>query len=268
LIGVGSPYQGAQRTGDLLRLNQYNLKTAYLVGADGPQSSVARDFELSTNRRFLLGVEAEFEGVRGIEPDRLHCFIDSKLAPGYIGWAIPGVGGITQVGLACRRPYRPDLRRFIRKLESRFDFSGARVVSKRGGLIPVGGRVLRFSAPNVVLVGDAAGVVSPLTAGGIHNALESGWIAGHAIADHLLDGGIQPGRMLAMQYPSFFWKRWLRRGLDFDPPNAFYNWTLATPVMRTLARLIYFHKRGLWSTQHGARSSGARGASPPIEGDP
>ena len=249
LIGPGSQYHGAQRSGNLLRLNQYGLKTAYLVGADGPQSTVAREFGLSINRHFVLGVEAELQDVRGIEPDRLHCFVDSELAPGYIGWAIPGVGGITQIGLACRRPYRPNLRAFIRKLEAVFDFSAARAVGKRGGLIPVGGRVSRFSAPNVLLVGDAAGLVSPLTAGGIHNALESGWHAGHAIADHILDGGVDPGRVLAARYPSFFWKRWLRRSFDFDPPNALYDWTLSTPLMRSVARLIYFHKRGLWSAQ-------------------
>jgi digeranylgeranylglycerophospholipid reductase len=249
LIGPGSAYCGAERSGDGLRLHQYGLKTAYLVGADGPQSMVARDFGLSTNSRFLLGLEAELQGVSGLEPDRLHCFVDSKLAPGYIGWAIPGVGGITQIGLACRRPYRPDLRAFIHKLEGLFDFSAARVQSKRGGLIPVGGRVSRFSAPNVLLIGDAAGLVSPLTAGGIHNALESGWYAGHAIADHILDGGVDPGRTVAARYPSFFWKRWLRRGLDCDPPNVVYDWALSTPMMRSLARLIHFHKRGLWSAQ-------------------
>jgi flavin-dependent dehydrogenase len=249
LIGPGSAYYGAQRAGERLRLNHYGLNTAYLVGADGPQSAVAREFGLSSNRHFLLGVEVELRDVRGVEPDRLHCFVDSKLAPGYIGWAVPGVGGITQVGLACRRPHRPNLRAFIDKLKGVFDFSAAQTVSGRGGVIPVGGRVSRFSARNVLLVGDAAGLVSPLTAGGIHNALESGWYAGHAIADHLLDGGVDPGRALAVRYPSFFWKQWLRRSLDFDPPNALYDWTLSTPVMRHLARLVYFHKRGLWSTQ-------------------
>jgi flavin-dependent dehydrogenase len=249
LIGPGSQYHGAQRSGDFLRLNQYGLKTAYLVGADGPQSNVAREFGLSINRSFLIGVEAELQNVTGIEADRLHCFVDSELAPGYIGWAIPGVGGITQIGLACRRPHRPDLRAFIRKLENVFDLSAARVTAKRGGVIPVGGRVSRFSAPNVLLVGDAAGLVSPLTAGGIHNALESGWYAGHAIADYILDGGVDPGRALAARYPSFFWKRCLRRSFDIDPPNAIYDWTMSTPLMRTVARLIYFHKRGLWSAQ-------------------
>lgn len=36
----------------------------FLVGADGPRSRVAREFGLGVNLEFLVGVEAEFEGVR------------------------------------------------------------------------------------------------------------------------------------------------------------------------------------------------------------
>jgi digeranylgeranylglycerophospholipid reductase len=136
-----------------------------LVGADGPRSSVARAAGLGTNRRFLAGVEAEFVGVRGVQ-ERLHVFLDSQLMPGYIGWVVPGVG-ITQVGLACRADTSPDLGRFLRRVAGLFDFGSAHRVATRGGLIPVGGTVRPFATRDVVLVGDAAGVVSPLTAGGI-----------------------------------------------------------------------------------------------------
>ena len=81
------------------------------------------------NREFLSGVEAELEGVRRVE-ERLHVFLDSRLAPGYIGWVVPGVG-ITQVGLACRAPARPDLDRFIARISSVFDVSLARRVGIR-----------------------------------------------------------------------------------------------------------------------------------------
>jgi flavin-dependent dehydrogenase len=249
LLGIASPYRGCERTGAVLRLKQYGLHTRYLVGADGPRSAVAREFDLGANRDFLVGAELQLQDVRGVDEDFLHCFLDSELAPGYLGWVISGVGGITQVGLASRLPYRPDLRAFMRKLESVFDFSAARVIGKRGGLIPVGGKVKRVSTENVLLVGDAAGLVSPLSAGGIHNALECGWRAGHAVADFLLDGGWEPGRALRPHYPSFTFKRLLRRVFDMRPANALYDWGIATPPLRGLARLIYFHNRGLWSAQ-------------------
>ena len=76
--------------------------TRFIVGADGP--ALARRAGRSAsgrNTQFLFGVEHEYAGVELREPDRLHCFIDRRLAPGYIGWIVAGVG-VVQVGLAGR----------------------------------------------------------------------------------------------------------------------------------------------------------------------
>jgi digeranylgeranylglycerophospholipid reductase len=216
-----------------------------LVGADGPRSSVARAAGLGTNRRFLAGVEAEFVGVRGVQ-ERLHVFLDSQLMPGYIGWVVPGVG-ITQVGLACRADTSPDLGRFLRRVAGLFDFGSAHRVGTRGGLIPVGGTVRPFATRDVALVGDAAGVVSPLTAGGIHTALSSGRAAGGAIADRLLDGGPGLDRALRGVYPRFPWKGMLRRMLDVAPPNTVLELAFDAPGFGPFARTVFFHHRGLFS---------------------
>ena len=215
-----------------------------LVGADGPRSRVARDHRLGTNTEFLAGVEAEFEGVRDVDPDRLHVFLDSDLAPGYIAWVVPGLG-LTQVGLACRRPVRPRLDLLLDRVRRLFDFGRSRQVGVRGGLIPVGGRVDRFAGDDVVLAGDAAGLVSPLTAGGIHTALDSGRRAGLAIAEHLLDGGRPLPWLLADAYPTFFWKRWLRRAIDLRPPNGWIDAAFSSPRFRAVAQAVFFHHRGL-----------------------
>jgi flavin-dependent dehydrogenase len=217
------------------------------VGADGPRSSVARSAGLGANRRFLAGVEAEFEGEVELE-ERLHVFLDSRLAPGYIGWIVPGVG-ITQVGLATRLPARPDLDRFLGRVRSIVDLSGTRRVATRGGLIPVGGTVRPVATPDTVLVGDAAGLVSPLTGGGIHTALRSGHVAALAIANHLLDGGPTPDRVLARAYPTFAGKLPMRAAMDLCPPNALLDRALDNPRFRAVARAVFFHHRGLLSPE-------------------
>src|SRR5262249_36511933 len=138
-------------------LPNLNLQTRILVGADGPQSRVARSFNLGRNQSFLVGVETEYEGVAGVDPNRLHCFLDSQFAPGYIGWVVPGIG-ITQIGLACSQSTKPDLEGFTRKLSKIFDFTRSRIVGRRGGLIPTGGVVKPFFTHHVFLIGDAAGL--------------------------------------------------------------------------------------------------------------
>jgi flavin-dependent dehydrogenase len=249
-IRFGRPFRGAERDGQWLELAGLDRRARYLVGADGPRSAVARKFGLGRNREFLVGVEAEFEGIGGLDPDKLHCFIDPALASGYIAWAVPGVGGIAQIGLACRQPRRPDLAALQKKLARLFDFRSARLVARRGGLIPIGGRVQPYSGQQVLLIGDAAGIVSPLTAGGIHTALESGWRAAHAIADHLIDGGRDPALAVADSYPKFFWKKQFRRLINLPIPAALFDLALATPPLRAFAQSVYFHHRGLLSPQN------------------
>ena len=236
-LRFGHPY----RAGDGAR------NARYLVGADGPRSRVARDFGLGTNREFLVGVEAEYEGVRDLDDDRLHCFLDGQLARGYIGWIVPGYNGVAQIGLACRHPRKPDLAAFLRKIEPVVDMSQARCVGRRGGLIPVGGPVSPMAAGEVLLVGDAAGLVSPLSAGGIHTALDSGWAAAHAIADHLLEDGEAAAPARARVAPTFAAKRALRALFDRGVPDAAFDALLSTRAFTALARSVYFHHRGLAS---------------------
>jgi len=242
----GTAFERARREDGGIVLDSPALRTRYLVGADGARSAVARCFGLGVNRRMLVGVESEYVGIAGVEPDRLHCFLDTELSPGYIGWAVPGVG-ITQIGLAGRLGEKPSADGLAEKLGRVFDFAQARLVERRSGPIPVGGAIRPFHAENVLLVGDAAGLVSPLTAGGIHPAFRYGKRAGQVIADHLRAGGPDPGRVLAREYPRYRWKALLRRALDRDPPNWVYDWTLGAPPMRAFARLVYFHHEGLKS---------------------
>ena len=185
-------FSGAARQAGWLRLAGLDLTTRYLVGADGVRSPVAACFGLGRNRRFLVGVEAAFAGDGGIDGGFLHCFVDHRLAPGYIAWAVPGVG-VIQVGLARTLPGKPDLHGLIEKLRPILDLTAAPRLGLRTGLIPIGGPVRPIATERVLLIGDAAGLVSPMTAGGIHNAFHFGRRAAQAISDHLFDHGPEPG---------------------------------------------------------------------------
>jgi flavin-dependent dehydrogenase len=242
----GCGFAGARRDEAGFQLDPPGIGARYLIGADGARSAVAEHFGLGRNTSWLVGVEAEYEGLSGVDGDRLHCFLDSRIAPGYIAWAVPGVG-VTQVGLACRRRDRPSLQQLTEKLSTLFDFSGARIVERRSGPIPVGGLVRPFAGERVLLVGDAAGLVSPLTAGGIYPAIRFGRRAAAAVADHLGNSGPDPARVLAAQVPRYRWKSWLRCGLGLGPPNWMFDAALGLPPMRAFARLVYFHRKGLKS---------------------
>ena len=231
-------YRGVTREGVSLLLRDSDVTCRFLVGADGARSGVAESFGLDRNRRLLKGVEWEFESLEGVS-DRLHCFIDPECAPGYIGWVVPGVA-TTQVGLALHPDRRADLPGFVAKLDPLFGVSGGTVVEKRGGVIPVGGLLRNFYGERVLLIGDAAGMVSPLTAGGIHHAWRFGKIAGDAIADHLA-GGPHPGDVVRRAYPRLTWKHAARWGYDHLPVAwALEAGLLTRSVFRSVADKVFF----------------------------
>jgi len=94
-------------------------------------------------------------------------------------------------------------------------------------------------------VGDAAGMVSPLTAGGIHKALELGGLAGHAIADHLRNAAPDPAQVLATAAPQYRCKKWLRRCANRGVPNQLLEGVFTNSMFQRFAQLVFFHHRGL-----------------------
>jgi flavin-dependent dehydrogenase len=201
-----------------------------------------------------------------VDPDHLHVFLDTRIAPGYIAWVVPGVHH-TQVGLAVHRGRKADLGALVAKVSRLFCFKNAKVVAQRGGLIPIGGPVSPLGGPGVMLIGDAAGMVSPLTGGGIHTALHLGRLAGLAITDHLLDAGRDPAEIVRLATPRYFTKRLMRATYDAVSSNALYDAALSSRLFRLLAQTIFFHNRGLlsWQTWSDVTRQLFTGHAPAIE---
>jgi flavin-dependent dehydrogenase len=239
----GTAFKRGLQTDELAVLPDLDIGARLLIGADGATSTVARVFGLDVNRRFLGGVEFELEPEPELDGRFLHCFLDSELAPGYIAWAVPGVG-VTQVGLAARHGFRPDARAFLEVYRKRLGLPERRILARRSGLIPAGATLQRTHEGRVMLVGDAAGHVSPMTGGGIVQTLRLGRRTAQLAADWIQAGAEHPARALAREAPRFRTKLWLRRLLDLAPPNWMWNLAFGTAPFRAFAQTIYFHQRG------------------------
>jgi digeranylgeranylglycerophospholipid reductase len=264
-IRLGATFKDATRRQSGFDLGEHGT-ARFLIGADGPRSRVARALGLGSSSRFLVGVEHEYAGAAIAEGDKLHCFIDRRIAPGYIGWVLAGVGGV-QAGLARRQggaTWKPDeaMAAFLAKIAPAIDLRGLEPTSVRAGLIPCGGVVTPAAASRALLVGDAAGMVSPVTAGGIHTALKHGLTAGHAVADFLRGKAEDPAARFVRSYPSFRLKRALRFAFDHFQSDIAFNLLLATRAMRTAAGIVYFHHKGVFDPDAGERVGDARRESP------
>lgn len=190
------------------------VKTRYLIGADGSNSQVARHLQLETNRQCIVGVEDVLTGVPLEGPPRLHCFLDPELAPGYLAWiahdgeeAHIGVGGYPKMFDPVQA-----LEKFRAGLSGIIDLRHASHVERRGGRIPVGGVLRNIANRHGLLVGDAAGAVSPLTAGGLDPCMRLSTLAAKVVAEFLESQNTQvfsaySGDLFRARFTSRLWMR-------------------------------------------------------------
>lgn len=160
----------------------------YVVGSDGARSRVARDLGLEENSEWIVGVEDVLvSGSPKVCEPCFHCFLDPRIAPGYLAWVVCD-GEETHVGVggyASRFDPLKALESFRAETDARFGLKGARRVERRGGRIPVGGVLRRIANERGLLVGDAAGAVSPLTAGGLDPCMRLSTLAASVVTAYL-----------------------------------------------------------------------------------
>jgi digeranylgeranylglycerophospholipid reductase len=139
------------------------LHPSIIVGADGPRSRVASWFSLEQPSQFAPAAQVELDDV-SFPSDRVNVFLGCDVAPGFFGWSVPAEEGILRVGLGVLPPHDPIacLDRLLAE-----HYPTARIRSRTAGCIPLAS-TLEPAAPGVLLVGDAAGHVKPLSGGGLY----------------------------------------------------------------------------------------------------
>jgi flavin-dependent dehydrogenase len=219
----------------------------YVIGGDGARSRVARDLGLDENQEWIVGVEDVFRGVPPAGEACFHCFLDPRLAPGYLAWVVcdgeethVGVGGYAERFDPARA-----LEEFRAEVARTFDFTSARRAERRGGRIPVGGVLRRIANARGLLVGDAAGAVSPLTAGGLDPCMRLSNLAAEVVAEYLATG--DPSALARYSGASFrarFVSRlWMRRALSSIRSPALIEAACAVSRLApfgALARHVFF----------------------------
>jgi flavin-dependent dehydrogenase len=229
------------------------IPARFIVGADGARSTVASQLGLDRNSELLIGME---EIVPPISRDPvLHCFLDPRLAPGYIAW-LANDGEEAHLGVAGYRDgWDPSLA--LQRFRSTVPFKVGRAIERRGGWIPVNGVLRRIANARGLLIGDAAGAVSPLTAGGLDGALRLSTFAAEVIVAYFESGD---ARVLE-QYSGdrfrarFISRRWMRRiirsaaGVGGAAVTEAAFAMLRTPPMRAVAEHIFF-SRGSFPDAH------------------
>lgn len=182
------------------------VRAPLLVGADGVQSNVGRDFGIARPREFLGAFEAEIGGLRLEETQIIPLFTDQALAPAFFSWIIPVDGTVGRGGL-CMRPRRTSARAkfdaFLKHPQVRPYVTDPEILKPIVGTVPLG-MPRRFTTDRVLLVGDACAMPKPTSGGGIWTGLVASTYAAQAAHDALVAGDTRDRNL--RPYARRFWR--------------------------------------------------------------
>jgi len=245
LDGETGPRQLAART--VIIAGGYGCRVARDIAPrerdDGPSRGIAR-------RGYVRNVTAP--------PDRIVFALDPWLLPGY-GWLFPLPDGRANVGVGMLAHPEDDH-------QARLDDLWQRVLAPESPLAPwldgaepegrprtwpldLGPRQRRLVADGLLVAGEAAGLVGPLTGAGIANALESGVLAGATAASALANGDVSRhglrsyGATIRRRYaPRLRSELWAQRFLaDIDRTDALYRVLRRLPPTGVVGARLLLH---------------------------
>lgn len=181
----------------LRRFNEdITVRTKVLVGADGLQSQVGKWAGLRTHIKITeLASCLQFVVDQVATDGLLEIITGHEWAPGGYAWVFPKGYGYAEIGLGVIRTMTERsntaqwyLDKFIQQSFFRERFADCRVLEIQGGGVPLAAPLRQQYADNLILVGDAARHVNPITGGGIHTALSGGRIAGAYLSELVASG--------------------------------------------------------------------------------
>ena len=152
----------------------------YLIGADGANSIVAKSLGLRRGKLLAAAIEAEVPVEEAVMRRFAGAplFIFGEVRLGYL-WVFSKADHLS-VGIGALKPKPGELQATLKRVIARYGIS-LDGVKLHGHPLPVYVRREPVATRRVFLVGDAAGLVDPLTGEGIRFAVQSGRLAAEAI---------------------------------------------------------------------------------------
>jgi geranylgeranyl reductase family protein len=235
------------------------LRAAAVIGADGVNGVCARALALGGNQAVGVALEGNVPYERLGEGYRGRAVLELGIVPGGYGWVFPKADH-ANIGLGGWEREGPRLRQRLEALSAAHGVAAADLEGLRGYRLPLRSPRSTLARGRAAVVGDAAGLVDPVSGDGMFEAFLSGKLAAEATLD-LLAGrteGLEPyGERLTRQLGTHLWASWgVKAALDRFPRTTF-RIARSRIVWRTVEKLV----RGEIDDVSGARGL----ARPPLK---
>jgi geranylgeranyl reductase len=167
------------------------VRARTIIGADGAKSGVARQaVPGAENTRYVFAyheiIAAPARPPAGYDGSRCYVWYQGSLSPDFYGWVFPH-GNTLSVGTGSADKGF-SLRNAVGRLREAAGLADAPTLRREGAPLPMKPLRRWDNGRDVVLAGDAAGVVAPASGEGIYYAMVGGSLAADAI-DELLRTG-------------------------------------------------------------------------------
>ncbi len=169
------------------------LDARLVIGADGARSNVARAEVPGGDRiPYVIAyheiIEAP-ERTDTYDPMRCDVVYDGRISPDFYGWVFPhGKSASVGMGSMVRDV---DLKQATADLRAASGLTGCKTIRREGAPIPLKPLDCWDNGKDVVLAGDAAGVVAPSSGEGIYYAMVGGQVAATAASACLTSGRVR-----------------------------------------------------------------------------
>ena len=175
---------------DKISGNELELATKLIIGADGARSKVAQQEVPGGDKiPYVIAYHEIIEApapTQHYDPLRCDVIYDGAISPDFYGWVFPH-GAQASVGMGTGKD-GVDLKEATAALRQSSGLANCRTIRKEGAPIPLKPMEKWDNGKDVVLAGDAAGVVAPSSGEGIYYAMVGGRVAATAAAAFLASG--------------------------------------------------------------------------------
>ncbi|MEL6298654.1 MAG: geranylgeranyl diphosphate reductase [Pseudomonadota bacterium] len=170
---------------------EQRLRTRLVIGADGARSKVGRqEVANAENVKCVFAYHEIIERPTNAEAfygdTRCDVYYQGALSPDFYAWVFPH-GKCASVGVGSANKGF-SLRGAVKDLREDATLVGAKTIRTEGAPIPLKPLKRWDNGRDVLLAGDAAGVVAPASGEGIYYAMLAGRLAADAAADCLETG--------------------------------------------------------------------------------
>ena len=185
---------GASDEGDATASQTLQVRARCVVGADGANSAVAREnVPAAANLPYVFAyheiVEAPKTATADYSATRCDVYYQGMMSPDFYGWVFPH-GATASIGTGTHiKGY--SLKDATTRLRAAAGLADAKTIRREGAPIPLKPASKWDNGRDVVLAGDAAGVVAPASGEGIYYAMLGGRLAADAAAAFLRTGDVR-----------------------------------------------------------------------------